>query len=103
MKYFILFYISTVQEVAPTQLYKKKTRHKNQYGGGHATMRNTTLDMIKKNRPFFIKKIVKNKKILENKNKNYDNNLKFQINVFKQILKSFFYFFFSRLKIHKIE
>ena len=24
MKYFILFYISTVQEVAPTQLYKKK-------------------------------------------------------------------------------
>jgi len=24
MNYFILFYISTVQEVAPTQLYKKK-------------------------------------------------------------------------------
>ena len=24
MKYFILFYVSTVQEVAPTQLYKKK-------------------------------------------------------------------------------
>ena len=24
MKYFIIFYISTVQEVAPTQLYKKK-------------------------------------------------------------------------------
>ena len=66
-------------------------------------MRYITLDHQKKSTAFYKKKRKNIIKILKNKNKNYDNNLKFQINVFKQILKSFFYFFFSRLKIHKIE
>ena len=46
-------------------------------------MRNITLEGKKKSTAFYKKKRKKNKNIKKYKNKNYDNNLKFQINVFK--------------------
>ena len=46
MKYFIIFNISTVQEVAPTQLYNKKHDTKISMVGDTLLLRTTTMIVL---------------------------------------------------------